>query len=825
MQSGKDTGLNNPAFNGDNRNLNHAAGQSDNGAQSENVGNNSIKYVSHPLIRPMSLEERKYQISIAVHATEDNTLVVLPTGLGKTAIALLVTAMRLRACGGKILMMAPTKPLVDQHLKMFSDKLIEPDADSETMGSGAALFTGETSVEDRKAMWKSSRIIFATPQVIKNDIIAGRYSLKDVSLLIVDECHRAVGNYAYVFIADEYMKTAKNPLILAMTASPGSKEEKLMEVCYALSVKIVETRTEDNADVKPYIHERDLKYVNITLPPELEHAVIVLKKLLEKRLNVLGEMGYIVPNVDKLTMTALNSINVQIQRKIAERNTDAYLAASIHAEIMKIRHAVTLAESQGSEILKAYLNKLSAEGMSPSGTKASQRLCRDEIFKSLLKETDDWEYELLPKFEATYQLVSSQLEEYPESRIIIFANYRDTVLSLCDFLVKKGIDARKFIGQASKDSVKGLTQKKQIATLGEFKEGAFKVLIATSVGEEGLDVPSTDLVIFYESVPSEVRSIQRKGRTGRHGSGTIYVLITKGTTDETFTHVSRVREKAMAKGIRSLSATAASGGFTVSNSMSGVASADKGQSSITSFADNATDKAVYITAESLNKHQNAHLDDFVPLVIADDREGSSKVVEYLHKSGIPMGFERLEFGDYAIGDRILVERKTTRDFMDTLVERDLIGQIKRMADAAIKPVLIIEGDDLYTQRNINPNAVRGALCAISIDMGVRIFYTKTPEETADLLYVMAKREDNSTEGGLKSPHFHKTYRSRREQLEYIISAFPGTGLKNARILLEHFKSIENIVNASEEELRAVNGIGEVSAKKIYETAREHYPDY
>ena len=805
--------------------------------QSDAVDNSGVKYVSHPLIRPGSLEERKYQIAIAVHATEDNTLVVLPTGLGKTAVALLVTAMRLRACGGKILMMAPTKPLVDQHLKMFSDKLIEPDGDRETMGSGFALFTGETPTDERKEMWKSSRVIFATPQVIKNDIIAGRYSLKDVSLLIVDECHRAVGNYAYVFIAEEYMKTGKNPLILAMTASPGSKEEKLMDVCYALSVKIVETRTEENADVKPYIHEREIKYVDITLPPELEHAVIDLKKLLEMRLTGLGELGYIVPSADKLTMAALNSINVQIQRKIAERNTDAFLAASIHAEIMKIRHAVTLAESQGSEILKAYLNKLSAEGMSPSGTKASQRLCRDEIFISLLKETDGWEYELLPKFEKTFELVSTQLEEYPESRIIIFANYRDTVMSLCDYLVKRGIDARKFIGQASKDSVKGLTQKKQIETLGEFRDGVFKVLIATSVGEEGLDVPSTDLVIFYESVPSEVRSIQRKGRTGRHGSGTIYVLITKGTTDETFTHVSRVREKAMTKGIRSLSATAASGGFIVTTPMSGLGSgngtADKGQnagmhnvqhigqhigqSSITAFTG--------VNAENGTAVAGAHSDNPVPLVIADDREGSSKVVEALHRSGISMGFERLEFGDYAIGDRILVERKTARDFTDTLVERDLIGQIKRMADAAIKPVLIIEGEDLYTQRNLNPNAIRGALCAIAIGMGVSIFYTKTPEETADLLYVMAKREDNSTEGGLKSPHFHKTYRSKREQLEYIVSAFPGTGLKNARILLGHFGSIENIVNATEEELRAVSGIGEVSAKKIYETARERYPEF
>ncbi|MDD4126532.1 MAG: DEAD/DEAH box helicase [Methanomicrobium sp.] len=762
-----------------------------------------MKYISHPLIKTQSLEEREYQLSIALHATEANTLVVLPTGLGKTAVALLCSAMRLKSCGGRVLVLAPTKPLVDQHRKLFSEKLILP---GEENFSDIAMFTGETDAKKRLELWNNAGVVLATPQVIKNDIIAGRYSLKDVSLLIVDECHRAVGNYAYVFIADEYEKTANNPLILGMTASPGSKEEKLMEVCQNLSVKIVETRTETDSDVKPYIYERELKYVNVELPPELEFAVITLKRLMEDRLSVLSSAGYIVPRPDKLTMAALNGINAQIQRNILNRNTDAYMAASIHAEIMKIRHAVALAESQGSEILKVYLNKLAAEGAAPSGTKASQRLARDPLFISLIEESDKWECELLPKFLVAHDIVKKQLLEYPDSRVIIFANFRDTVSLLCEYLVKSGIDARRFIGQASKDSSKGLSQKKQIETLAQFKEGEFKVLIATSVGEEGLDVPSTDLVIFYESVPSEIRSIQRKGRTGRHGSGNIIVLVTKGTSDETFTHVSRVREKSMKKGISNLSSTAK-------------------QNSITDAQEAKHNRQTTSGQTTLSEGVQAQIQLFEqkgPAIIADDRESSSRVVECLHTSGISLSLKRLEYGDYAIGDRILVERKTTRDFMDTLVERDLLGQIKRMSDAVLKPVLIIEGDDLYSQRNINPNAVRGALCAIAIGLGVSIFYTKTPEETADMLFVIANREENNEGGGHKSPHYHKSYRSKSEELEYIISSFPGTGLKNARILLENFGTLENIIKASEEELKAVEGIGEKTARKIYETARLVY---
>ncbi len=119
-----------------------------------------------------------------------------------------------------------------------------------------------------------------------------------------------------------------------------------------------------------------------------------------------------------------------------------------------------------------------------------------------------------------------------------------------DYLVKNGIACERFVGQATKDTEKGLSQKKQIAALTRFREGEFKVLIATSVGEEGLDVPSTDMVIFYEAVPSEIRSIQRKGRTGRSRAGRVVVLVTKGTSDEVFRHVSQAKETRMHKSMK-----------------------------------------------------------------------------------------------------------------------------------------------------------------------------------------------------------------------------------------------------------------------------------
>ncbi|MFA6333004.1 MAG: DEAD/DEAH box helicase, partial [Methanoregula sp.] len=729
-----------------------------------------MTFISHPMVKPDSIEKREYQLSVAMKALDGNTMVILPTGLGKTAVALLVAASRLYNEGGRVLMLAPTKPLVEQHLRYFEKYLLarSPEGSDGSDTSPFVMFTGEAPPDERTADWNRATVILATPQVIKNDLIAGRYTLADVSLLIVDECHRAVGNYAYVFLAQRYLATSDKPLLLAMTASPGGVQEKVQEVCANLGIEHVETRTENDPDVRPYVFERDLDYISIDLPPDLKAAIQTINGLIEDRLALLASLHFTVPKREKLSMKELNAINAQIQQRIANRDPAGYSAASVYAECMKLKHAVTLAESQGSEVLKGYLAKLVAEGTGPGGSKASQRLAQDASFRELFARSVEWTHELHPKPEVVLGLVREQLEASPDSRIILFATYRDTVQLLVDFLAKHGIVSERFVGQATKDAEKGLSQKKQIAALTRFREGEFKVLVATSVGEEGLDVPSTDLVIFYEAVPSEIRSIQRKGRTGRSGAGRVVVLVTKGTSDEVFSHVSTAKEKMMQKSMRTLNTVLSSPRETPLIAE---------QASIGEFASSG------------------------PKIVIDDRETSSKVVEVLSGMGMMIRLERLPQGDYAIGDRILIERKTSRDFVDTLIERDLLGQLKVMAEAVPRPVLIIEGGDLFIQRDIHPNAIRGVLAAITVDMGISLIYTKDEQDTAQMLFVLAKREES--ERGERKVHPHKSYRSQKEEQEYIISAFPEVGMKNARLLLSHFGSVLAIVNASQGELAAV----------------------
>jgi Fanconi anemia group M protein len=271
------------------------------------------------------------------------------------------------------------------------------------------------------------------------------------------------------------------------------------------------------------------------------------------------------------------------------------------------------------------------------------------------------------------------------------------------------------------------------------------------------------------------------------------VLVTKGTSDETFRYISQSREKAMVNGIRRL-------GSRMDGTFSPAEKGDEG---------------------SLPQKK---IDEFIgdgPVIIVDDRETASKVVERLSALGARITLKRLPFGDYAFGDRIIVERKRARDFVDTLVERDLLGQLRTLAEHTLRPVLIIEGDDLYAQRDIHPNALRGTLAAIAVDLGVSIFFSRDEEDTAQMIHILARREEERGERTPRLP-LHKVYRSSREEQEMIVASVPEIGLKNARLLLESLGSIQGIITASEEDLARVRGIGEKKAHRIFELARKTY---
>ena len=759
-----------------------------------------------------NFKPRLYQQTILGTAVNNNTLAVLPTGLGKTALAFLLTVQRLtKYPESKILLLAPTKPLCEQHLKTYREVL---NIESEKI----VLFTGSVSPKERADLWQDAKIIVSTPQGLENDLINRRINFQDVSLLIVDEAHHAVGDYSYVWLAEQYDKLAKNQLILALTASPGATLDKIKEICDNLRIEKVEVRTEKDPDVKPYVKETKINWMELKFPEELKKLHSELKTTVKKKLTAIKSFGYITnSNLNKGQILKLQGM---LQHKLAKEGTDFDLMKSLSliAEALKVEHALELLECQGIQPLHSYLDRLWQES-AHTKIKAVKNLVRDLNFRNayILCQSAVKRKVEYPKLKLLNETVMGELNKNNNIKLIIFTNYRDSAQEVCKHLESLAVKHELFVGQAKKNGI-GLTQKKQKEVLDRFRIGEFNVLVATSVAEEGLDIPKVDKVIFYEPTASAIRNIQRRGRTGRLEEGEVMVMYMKGTRDEAYRWAAHYKEKNMYKTLEQLKRS-------VKNLDSTFASAEK------MLVKESNNKEAKIEQ---SKKDNKSLNDYVPevqdlqnvvdqpiAILADHREKDNKVVKELINLNISVRTTQLTHADYIISGKVAVEMKKVPDFVNSLVDGRLIEQVKELKQNFARSILIIEGEgDIYAARNVHPNAIRGALSSIVLGFGVPIMYTKDPVDTAALLAVMAKREQHSDSKEL-SLHTNKPM-SMKEQQEYLVSALPGIGLGTARTLLEHFGSIKNLVNASEDDIKELKGIGKITAEKLVKLFDESY---
>jgi len=491
-----------------------------------------LKLLNYDEIKP-----RLYQELIATTAVSKNTLCILPTGMGKTLVAIMVAAYRLENFPeSKILMLAPTRPLVNQHMKTFRNlmRLKEPEY---------VALTGKIHPRDREVFYSKGRLFFATPELVRNDIDNRILDLTDYSLIIVDECHRSRKKYAYTSVIENYVKKSLNPLILGLTASPGGIRDKINEVKENLHIEAVEIRTETDDDVKPYVQEINVERVYVELPDVLKRIRLYLEEAYRKRLEWLIQVKLIYSM--KVPKRELLELQVEIG-KMYEQKKDFMVAKALTtcAQAIKIEHAIGLLETQGITPLYKYFLDLEKNKKSM----ATRNVLNDPSIINAIKLTKELFVKGIehPKLDKLIDLIKEELAKKTNSKIIVFANYRSSVEKITKLLGANNIAAKEFIGQAMK-SGKGLTQKEQIEILNEFGYELFNVLVATAVGEEGLDIEEVDLVIFYEPVPSEIRSIQRRGRTGRTKSGRVVFIITKGTRDEGYYWSAYHKERRMKK--------------------------------------------------------------------------------------------------------------------------------------------------------------------------------------------------------------------------------------------------------------------------------------
>ena len=533
----------------------------------EQEGSRFQQYFNHPLIKKHSIEFRLYQNNIFESIKNENALVILPTALGKTIVAILVCAEFLYNYKSKrVLIMAPTKPLVSQHMTSFLS-VLKMHEDS------IAVVTGKNSPQTRMAIWnrKDLRLVFATPEVVKNDLVESRLSLNEFSLLVFDEAHRAVKDYAYTLIAKYYIEQSLHPVILAMTASPGSEKGRIEEVCNNLSIEKIEHRNEDDSDVKQYINPIDTTWKWFTIPQEYKYISTSLRAMLEVKLQFLIKRGLLRKNHPKwIFKSDLLKLGEEIQYKInltqQEQRGPLYSALMQQSSALTLMYCAELIESQGSPSLKAFLERIERDG-----GKAHQALLNDSRIKeiqallnSLKIDHPKTKYlvELLNQYYASSDSNNTnsnirkpfdQISKRPSA--LVFTHYRDTARNVVEILTENGIKASRFVGQAKREIDIGMDQDEQSAVLRSFRNGEFDVLVATSIAEEGLDIPQVDLVVFYEPIPSEIRYIQRRGRTGRKSSGSVIILATKDTIDERYLFASKRRMEKMKQILSTISIT------------------------------------------------------------------------------------------------------------------------------------------------------------------------------------------------------------------------------------------------------------------------------
>jgi len=829
----------------------------------------------------------------------------MPTGLGKTAVQWMAMAETIHS-QGRILLVAPTTGLVQQQARMAKEHLALPEESIITL-------TGEIAPAKRQPLFEEANIIVATPQVIRNDVQSHRIDLATIDLLIFDEAHHAIGNDAMAQVGDLYRTTHKGRT-LACTASPGVKEEAILEVVERLGIDRMHVSRKEDALVSPHVVEMAMDECRMDLPSELSLVINPIEELLEDESNRLKTGGF-MGMAAKVSNRTIDEAQQRASAAIRRGDRRGYDAMRRISDLRRIHRLLDLLKTQGTNCALAYLERAEEEGRGKK-RKTNRFLSFPEVHRFRTKRPP----ELHPKPEHIKRLVKEARIEAPEGRIIIFTEYRDTVENLHSILDNfEGLRAGRFIGQSGSGKRAGMKQREQLAQLQRFREGEIDVLIATSVAEEGLDVPSADHVILYEPVPSAIRAIQRRGRTARQRAGRVHVLIANGTRDEVVKHASNSREKRMYATLERMKRQRRLPTITnpTTGSLERFKVEDNGEHSALQWlseqilllekdeiveeqSESETKKPIFVGPERLRPRTQMGLDAFMetsdeveltpkpnwwsavldassqdgneiaaaqaagteviaqtiqqdnsPLIKVDHRESSSALAAHLRANGVEFEVGTLVCGDVRISDRVLIERKTSRDLVNSLLDGRLLHQCRRLSAAAASPLLVIESNDLTDSSRVSPHAIEGALAWITIDLGLPVIVTKDVEQTARFIAVATKREGNLLEKLTKHLSKAKTTNDAEAERRAITAAsrevrevvksrplaarwkkqgmemrieflrgIPGIGTVLARRLLNHFGTLACFFDASREDLAEVEGLSAPDIERIWQLINE-----
>ena len=498
-------------------------------------------------VYPLNLGSiRDYQFSIVKNGLYHNTLVALPTGLGKTFIAATIILNFLRwTKTAKVVFVAPTKPLASQQVQACLSVAGIP-------RSQATLLTGETPPVLREDEWESRRLFFMTPQTLMNDLSKGYADPKSIVLLVIDEAHRATGDYAYVKVVEFMRRFSKSFRVLALTATPGASVEAVQDVIDNLGISHVEIRTEDSIDIRQYVHSRNIDTVTFDPSDEMEKVKDLFAKALKFLVEKLSSQN-IYYGRDAMSLTTYGLMKARKDwfagpGKHANQGLK-FMMMAVFGILQSLAHSIKLLNFHGIKPFYSNLAEFRSneEGKPGAGSKFRRQLLNDENFQEMMTMIEKWrkldEFYGHPKLSYLCEVLVNHFIDAGEgssTRAIVFSEYRDSAEEIVRLLNKQPlIKATVFVGQADSKRSEGMKQKQQIETIEKFKNGDFNVLVATSIGEEGLDIGQVDLIVCYDASSSPIRMLQRMGRTGRKRAGNIILLLMKGKEEDKFNDAKR----------------------------------------------------------------------------------------------------------------------------------------------------------------------------------------------------------------------------------------------------------------------------------------------
>jgi len=502
---------------------------------------------------------RDYQFNIVARALYHNLLVALPTGLGKTFIAATVMLNWYRwTKDAQIVFVAPTKPLVSQQVEACFGIAGIP-------RSQTTMLTGGISPGLRADEWANKRVFFMTPQTIINDLKTGICDPKKIVLLVVDEAHRATGAYAYVEVIKFIRRFNQSFRVLALTATPGASVETVQEVIDGLDISRVEIRTEFSLDIRQYVHSRKTETVVFDNSEEMELVMDLFSKALQPVLNKLNQFNAYWSK-DPMQLSAFGLTQARQRWMLSPAGKNANMAIKgmlnrIFTVLASLAHSIELLKFHG--IGPFYHGMLSFRNSQDAakGGKYEKEILESDSFRKMMTTLQFWinnpTFVGHPKLDYLQGVVLKHFLDAGDgrgitagappsaTRIMIFAHYRDSAEEIVRTLKRNEpmIRPHVFVGQAASKGSEGMDQKRQLEVIQDFKNGKFNTLVATSIGEEGLDIGEIDLIVCYDSSASPIRMLQRMGRTGRKRAGNIILLLMRGKEENSFTQAKDNYEK------------------------------------------------------------------------------------------------------------------------------------------------------------------------------------------------------------------------------------------------------------------------------------------